>query len=124
MHIKLEKAFLLFLYTKSRIKKGFSIKKFSCCFFNLILNREFTLLSSLFIKNSLFLYKTIHSKLLIYKVYLNIISLHWGRTDMNLSYLKQACIQPLQQQFYFVRVKVRHNNIINGWIKVARHITP
>ncbi|OOW46404.1 DUF4124 domain-containing protein, partial [Acinetobacter baumannii] len=24
--------------------------------------------------------------MLIYKVYLNIISLHWGRTDMNLSY--------------------------------------
>lgn len=28
--------------------------------------------------------------MLIYKVYLNIISLHWGRTDMNLSYLKTS----------------------------------
>lgn len=28
--------------------------------------------------------------MLIYKVYLNIVSLHWGKTDMNLSYLKTS----------------------------------
>ncbi len=31
-----------------------------------------------------------HSKLLIYKLYLNIVSIFWGTSNMNLSYLKTS----------------------------------